>query len=162
MFRCVPVCSGDKWWYTYCTFAAVIQTFKIMATKIRKSVKTGKQNEVVKNYSEKPQNFKTYFYCSSDDSEKEWRKFQKIVRRRYPIKRRVRKFIKVLADDFQLKPQVVAFLEDSFRGYSPKMQISMFDTLHDYICYGDLITTGVAHVDRLIKEMLGKIFNNKI
>lgn len=134
---------------------------KIMATKIRNFSKNDNLFEAVKNHSEKPQDFKTRFYCCSDDPEKEWRKFQKIVRRRYPIKRRVRNFIKALEAEFQLEPQVVGFLEDCFRGYSPKMQICMFDTLHDYICYGDLITTGIAHVDRLVMEMLSKIYNNK-
>lgn len=132
-----------------------------MATRIRKAVKNGNKKEVVKNYSKKPQNFENYFYSSSNHPEVEWRIFQDYVHRRYPVMRRVRKFIKILADDFQLKPQVVAYLEDCFRGHSPKMQISMFDTLHDYICYGDLVVIGVAHVDRLIKEMLSKIYNNK-
>ena len=132
-----------------------------MTKKIRKSVNSGNKKEVVKNYSEKPQDFKTRFYCSSDNPEREWRNFQKNVRRRYPVKRRVRNFIKALADDFQLEPQVVAFLEDSFRGYSPKMQISMFDALRSYIYNGDLPTTGVAHVDNLIRDMLSKIYNNK-
>ena len=131
-----------------------------MAKESKKSVNSGNKKEVVKKYGEIPQNFEIYFCSSSDDPEEEWRKFQKYVRRRYPIMRRVRNFIKVLTDELQLEPQVVAFLVDCFRGYSPKMQISMFDTLHDYICYGDLITTGIAHVDRLVKEMLGKIYNN--
>ena len=133
-----------------------------MATRNRKSVNSGNKKKVVKHYTERPQNFKTRFYCSSDNPEEEWHKYQEWVWRRYPIVRRVRNFIKALADDFELKPQVVAYLEDCFRGYSPKMQISMFDTIHDYICYGDLITTGIAHVDRLVKEMLSKIYNNKI
>ena len=132
-----------------------------MATKIRKSVNTGNKKEVAKNYSKKAKNFETYFYCSSEVPQEEWRKFQKYVKRRYPIKKSVRNFIKALADDFQLKPQVVAYLEDSFRGFSLKMQLSMFCTIHDYICYNDLITTGVAHVDKLIRDMLRKIYNNK-
>lgn len=132
-----------------------------MTTKIRKSVKTGNKKEVVKNYSNKPQNFEVHFYCSSEIPQEEWRKFQKYVKRRYPIAKRVRNFIKALADDFQLKPQVVAYLEDCFRGFSLKMQLSMFCTIHDYICYNDLITTGVAHVDKLIRDMLRKIYNNK-
>ena len=131
-----------------------------MAKNNRKSVNSGNKKEVVKNYSVKPQNFETYFYSSSDDPEEEWRKFQKKIKRRYPIEKRVRNFIKALADNFELKPQVVANLEDCFRGYSPKMQISMFDTLHAYICYGDLVTTGVVHVDNLIRDMLRKIYNN--
>jgi hypothetical protein len=130
--------------------------------KRRKSAARGTKKKVVKIYSEIPQNFKTRFYCSSDNSEEEWHKYQEWVWRCYPIVRRVRNFIKALADDFELKPQVVAYLEDCFRGYSPKMQISMFDTLHEYICYNDLITTGVAHVDRLVREMLSKIYNNKV
>ena len=93
-----------------------------MTTKIRKSVKTGNKKEVVKNYSNKPQNFEVHFYCSSEIPQEEWRKFQKYVKRRYPIAKRVRNFIKALADDFQLKPQVVAYLEDCFRGFSLKMQ----------------------------------------
>jgi hypothetical protein len=129
--------------------------------KRRKSAARGNKKKVVKIYSEIPQNFKTRFYCSSDNPEEEWHKYQEWVWRRYPIVRRVRNFIKALADDFELKPQVVAYLEDCFRGYSPKMQISMFDTIHDYICYGDLITTGVAHVDKQVKEMLQRIYNNK-
>lgn len=133
-----------------------------MTTRNRKSVNSGNKKKVVKNYCEIPQNFKTRFYCSSDNPEKEWHKHQEWVWRRYPIVRRVRNFIKALSDDFELKPQVVAYLEDCFRGYSPKMQISMFDTIHDYICYGDLITTGIAHVDRLVREMLSKIYNNKV
>ena len=133
-----------------------------MEKKIKKSVNSGNKKKVVKIYSEIPQNFKTRFYCSSDNPEEEWHKYQEWVWRRYPIKRRVRNFIKLLEKEFQLKPQVVGFLEDCFRGYSPKMQISMFDTLHDYICYGDLITTGIGHVDRLVREMLSKIYNNKV
>ena len=129
--------------------------------KRRKSAARGNKKKVVKIYSEIPQNFKTRFYCSSDNPEEEWHKYQEWVWRRYPIVRRVRNFIKALADDFELKPQVVAYLEDCFRGYSPKMQISMFDTIHDYICYGDLITTGVVHVDKQVKEMLQRIYNNK-
>ena len=129
--------------------------------KRRKSAARGNKKKVVKIYSEIPQNFKTRFYCSSDNPEEEWHKYQEWVWRRYPIVRRVRNFIKALADDFELKPQVVAYLEDCFRGYSPKMQISMFDTIHDYICYGDLITTGVGHVDKQVKEMLQRIYNNK-
>ena len=128
--------------------------------KRRKSAARGNKKKVVKIYSEIPQNFKTRFYCSSDNPEEEWHKYQEWVWRRYPIVRRVRNFIKALADDFELKPQVVAYLEDCFRGYSPKMQISMFDTIHDYICYGDLITTGVAHVDKQVKEMLHRIYKN--
>ena len=133
-----------------------------MAKEFQKSVNSGNKKKVVKHYTERPQNFKTRFCCSSDNPDKEWRNFQKNVWRRYPIKRRVRNFIKALENEFQLEPQVVAYLEDCFRGYSPKMQISMFDTIHDYICYGDLITTGIGHVDRLVKEMLSKIYNNKI
>ena len=121
-----------------------------MAKKIRKSVNSGNKEKVVKHYSEKPGNFE-FYYGRCENPEKEWHKLQEWVWRRYPIVRRVRNFIKALADDFELKPQVVAYLEDCFRGYSPKMQISMFDTLHDYICYSDLITTGVAHVDRLVR-----------
>ena len=132
-----------------------------MATKNMKSVNSGNKKEVVKNYSKKPKNFETYFYSSSEIPQDEWRNFQKYVKRRYPIAKRVRNFIKALADDFQLKPQVVAYLEDCFRGYSIKMQLSMFSTIHDYICYNDLITTGVAHVDKLIRDMLRKIYNNK-
>lgn len=132
-----------------------------MAKKIRKSVNSGNKEKVVKHYSEKPGNFE-FYYGRCENPEKEWHKLQEWVWRRYPIVRRVRNFIKALADDFELKPQVVAYLEDCFRGYSPKMQISMFDTLHDYICYSDLITTGVAHVDRLVREMLSKIYNNKV
>ena len=132
-----------------------------MAKNNRKSVNSGNKKEVVKNYSKKPKNFETYFYCSSEIPQEEWRNFQKYVKRRYPITKRVRDFIKVLADDFQLEPQVVAFLKDCFRGYSPKMQISMFSTIHNYICYNDLITTGVTHVDKLIRIMLCKIYNNK-
>lgn len=126
-----------------------------------KSVNSGNKKEVVKNYSKKPKNFETYFYSSSEIPQDEWRNFQKYVKRRYPIAKRVRNFIKALADDFQLKPQVVAYLEDCFRGYSIKMQLSMFSTIHNYICYNDLITTGVAHVDKLIRDMLRKIYNNK-
>ena len=133
-----------------------------MATRNKQSVKSGSKKEVVKNYIQKPKNFEVYFYSSSESPEESWRNFQKYVRRRYPIKKRVRKFIKALADDFQLKPQVVASMEDGFRGYSPKMQLSMFSTLYDYICYGDLITTGVAHVDKQIKDMLHMIYNNKV
>ena len=132
-----------------------------MAKKIRKSVNSGNKEKVVKHYSEKPGNFE-FYYGRCENPEKEWHKLQEWVWRRYPIVRRVRNFIKALADDFELKPQVVAYLEDCFRGYSPKMQISMFDTLHEYICYNDLITTGVAHVDRLVREMLSKIYNNKV
>lgn len=132
-----------------------------MAKKTRKSVNSGNKKEVVKNYSKKPKNFETYFYSSSEIPQDEWRNFQKYVKRRYPIAKRVRNFIKALADDFQLKPQVVAYLEDCFRGYSIKMQLSMFSTIHDYICYNDLITTGVAHTDKLIRDMLRKIYNNK-
>ena len=132
-----------------------------MATKSRKPVNSGNKKEVVNNYSRKPQNFESHFYCSSEVPQEEWRKFQKYVKRRYPITKRVRNFIKALADDFQLKPQVVAYLEDCFRGYSIKMQLSMFSTIHDYICYNDLITTGVAHTDKLIRDMLRKIYNNK-
>ena len=133
-----------------------------MAKEFQKSVNSGNKKKVVKHYTERPQNFKTRFYCSSDNPDKEWRNFQKKVWRRYPIKRHVRSFIKLLEKEFQLEPQVVAYLEDCFRGYSPKMQISMFDTIHDYICYGDLITTGIGHVDRLVREMLSKIYNNKV
>lgn len=132
-----------------------------MAKKTRKSVNSGNKKEVVKNYSKKPKNFETYFYSSSEIPQDEWRNFQKYVKRRYPIAKRVRNFIKALADDFQLKPQVVAYLEDCFRGYSIKMQLSMFSTIHNYICYNDLITTGVAHTDKLIRDMLRKIYNNK-
>lgn len=132
-----------------------------MEKKTRKSVNSGNKKEVVKNYSKKPQNFEVYFYSSSEIPQEEWRNFQKYVKRRYPIARRVRNFIKALADDFQLKPQVVAYLEDCFRGFSIKMQLSMFSTLHDYICYNDLITTGVVHTDKLIRDMLRKIYNNK-
>lgn len=132
-----------------------------MASKNSKTVKSGSKKEVVKCYIQKPHNFENYFYSSFESPEEAWSRYQKYVRRRYPIKKRVRNFIKALADDFQLKPQVVAYLVDGFRGYSPKMQLSMFDTLHDYICYGDLITTGVAHVDKQVKEMLQRIFNNK-
>lgn len=132
-----------------------------MATKGKKSGNNGNKNEVVKNYSKKPQNFEFRFYCSSETPKEEWRKFKMYIKRRYPIAKRVRNFIKALADDFQLKPQVVAYLEDCFRGFSLKMQLSMFCTIHDYICYNDLITTGVAHVDKLIRDMLRKIYNNK-
>ena len=132
-----------------------------MAINNRKSVKIGKKKKVVKNYSKKPQNFETHFYCSSKIPQEEWRKFQKYVKRRYPIVKRVRNFIKALADDFLLKPQVVAYLEDCFRGYSPKMQLSMYCTIHNYICYNDLVTTGVDHTDKLIRDMLRKIYNNK-
>ena len=131
-----------------------------MATRNRKSVKGESKKEVVKCYIQKPHNFEVYF-GRSENPEKDWLDFQKYVIRRNPIKKRVRVFIKALADDFQLKPQVVAYLVDGFRGYSPKMQLSMFSTLHDYICYGDLITTGVAHVDKQVKEMLHRIYNNK-
>lgn len=131
-----------------------------MATKVRNFVKKDNLFEAVKNHSVKPQDFKTRFYCSSDD-EREWRKFQRNVRQRYPIARRVFNSIKALVDDLQLEPQVVEFMEDSFRGFSPKMQISMFDTLRVYICNGDLPTTGVAHADRLIRDMLSRIYNNK-
>ena len=137
------------------------KNFSNMAKKIRKSVNSGNKEKVVKHYSEKPGNFE-FYYGRCENPEKEWHKYQEWVWRRYPIVRRVRNFIKALADDFELKPQVVAYLEDCFRGYSPKMQISMFDTLHDYICYGDLITTGIGHVDRLVREMLSKIYNNKV
>ena len=132
-----------------------------MAKTFRKIGKNSNLIEAVKNHSVKPQDFKTRFFCSSDDSEKEWRKFQRYVKRRYPIKRRVLNSIQALADDLQLEPQVVEILEDSFRGYSPKMQISMFDTLRVYICNGDLPTTGISHADRLIRDMLSKIYNNK-
>lgn len=132
-----------------------------MATKNRKSVKGESKKEVVKCYIQKPHNFEVYF-GRSENPEKDWLDFQKYVIRRNPIKKRVRIFIKALADDFQLKPQVVAYLVDGFRGYSPKMQLSMFSTLHDYICYGDLITTGVSHVDKQIKDMLHMIYNNKV
>ena len=133
-----------------------------MAKEFQKSVNSGNKKKVVKHYTERPQNFKTRFYCSSDNPEEEWHKYQEWVWRRYPIKRRVRNFIKALENEFQLEPQVVAYLVDGFRGYSPKMQLSMFSTLHDYICYGDLITTGIGHVDRLVREMLSKIYNNKV
>ena len=133
-----------------------------MAKTITKSVNSGNKKEVVKNYSKKPKNFEVYFYSSSENPMVEWRNFQKHVKHRYPIAKRVRNFIKVLADDFQLKPQVVAFLEDCFRGFSIKMQLSMFSTIHNYICYNDLITTGVVHTDKLIRDMLCKIYNNKI
>ena len=133
-----------------------------MAKEFQKSVNSGNKRKVVKHYTERPQNFKTRFCCSSDNPDKEWRNFQKNVWRRYPIKRRVRNFIKALENEFQLEPQVVAYLVDGFRGYSPKMQLSMFSTLHDYICYGDLITTGVSHVDKQIKDMLHMIYNNKV
>ena len=133
-----------------------------MAKEFQKSVNSGNKKKVVKHYTERPQNFKTRFYCSSDNPEEEWHKYQEWVLRRYPIKRRVRNFIKALENEFQLEPQVVAYLEDCFRGYSPKMQLSMFTTLHDYIFYGDLITTGVAHVDKQIEDMLRMIYNNKI
>ncbi len=132
-----------------------------MATRNRKSVKGESKKEVVKCYIQKPHNFEVYF-GRSENPEKDWLDFQKYVIRRNPIKKRVRIFIKALADDFQLKPQVVAYLVDGFRGYSPKMQLSMFSTLYDYICYGDLITTGVSHVDKQIKDMLHMIYNNKV
>lgn len=132
-----------------------------MATRNRKSVKGESKKEVVKCYIQKPHNFEVYF-GRSENPEKDWLDFQKYVIRRNPIKKSVRSFIKALADDFQLKPQVVAYLVDGFRGYSPKMQLSMFSTLHDYICYGDLITTGVSHVDKQIKDMLHMIYNNKV
>ena len=131
-----------------------------MATRNRKSVKGESKKEVVKCYIQKPHNYEVCF-GRSENPEKDWLDFQKYVIRRNPIKKRVRIFIKALADDFKLKPQVVAYLVDGFRGYSPKMQLSMFSTLYDYICYGDLITTGVAHVDKQVKEMLHRIFNNK-
>lgn len=132
-----------------------------MAKNNRKSVNSGNKTKVVKHYTEKPVNFE-FYYGKCENPEDEWHMYQEWVWRRYPIKRRVRSFIKLLENEFQLKPQVVGFLEDCFRGYSPKMQISMFDTLHDYICYGDLITTGIAHVDHLVREMLSKIYNNKV
>ena len=131
-----------------------------MTTRNRKSVKGESKKEVVKCYIQKPRNFEVYF-GRSENPEKDWLDFQKYVMRRNPIKKSVRFFIKALADDFQLRPQVVAYLVDGFRGYSPKMQLSMFSTLHDYICYGDLITTGVSHVDKQVKEMLQRIYNNK-
>ncbi len=128
-----------------------------MAKKIRKSVNSGNKKKVVKHYSEKPENFEFYF-GRCENPEEEWHKYQEWVWRRYPIKRRVRNFIKALEDEFQLEPQVVGFLEDCFCGYCPKMQISMFSALHDYICYGDLIIIGIVHVDLLVKEMLDKIY----
>ncbi|MBR2205268.1 MAG: hypothetical protein IJ886_07915 [Prevotella sp.] len=131
-----------------------------MAKTFRKTGKNGNLFEAVKNHNVKPQDFKTRFYASSDDP-REWRKFQKNVRRRYPIARRVFNSIKILADDLQLEPQVVEFLEDCFRGFSTKMQVSMVDTLRVYICNGDLPTTGISHTDRLVKEMLSRIYNNK-
>ena len=97
----------------------------------KKTATRGSKKEVVKNYSKKPLNFETYFFSSSDDPEEEWRKFQKYVKRRHPIANRVSEFIKALANDFHLKPQVVGYLEDCFRGYSPEMQLSMFSTLHE-------------------------------
>ncbi len=132
-----------------------------MATKFRKIGENGNQIEAAKTYSVKAQDIKTRFYCSSDDLEREWRKFQRNVRRRNPIVRRILNSVRALADDLQLEPQVVEFLEDSFRGFSPKMQFSMFDTLRVYICNGDLPSTGVAHADRLVREMLSRIYNNK-
>ena len=103
----------------------------------------------------KPKNFHRYYYSSTESSEETWRNFQKHIRHHYPVAQEAQRLIKELEAD--LGPQGVAYWVDCFRGFTHKMQLSMFSSIHDYLCYGDLVTTGIVHVDELIKKMLHKL-----
>lgn len=120
-------------------------------TKSEKHVRLGRVCHQVL----KPENFHHYYYSSTESPEETWRKFQKHISHLYPIARKAQRLIKELEDN--LGPQGVAYWEDCFRGFTHKMQLSMFSSIHDYLCYGDLVTTGIVHVDELIKKMIHKL-----
>jgi hypothetical protein len=47
-------------------------------------------------------------------------------------------------------------LVDSLRGLSDSMQYTMCMRIMDYFLFGELLPTGVHHVDMMIKELIGK------
>ena len=47
-------------------------------------------------------------------------------------------------------------LVDSLRGLSFYMQYTMCMRIMDYFLFGELVPTGVKHVDEMIKELIGR------
>ena len=55
-----------------------------------------------------------------------------------------------------LDKQSIEYLYDSLRGLSFMMQQNMCIRIIDYFLFGEIVTTGVKHVDGMIKEIINK------
>lgn len=82
------------------------------------------------------------------------------------------------AEDFPLEENAKSFAEsvkglldkksqellvDSLRGLSYKMQFIMCLRIMDYFLFGEIIPTGVNHVDALVKELISRFpFDHKM
>ena len=49
------------------------------------------------------------------------------------------------------------FMEESYRGFSHKMQLVMCYRIYHYLGYGTYTSTGVKHVDELIEKIIQKM-----
>lgn len=49
------------------------------------------------------------------------------------------------------------FMEDSYRGLSPQMQLVMCHRFMTYLLHGDYSSTGVKHTDTLLGEIIEKL-----
>ena len=54
----------------------------------------------------------------------------------------------------------LAKLKDSFRGFSRHMQTVMAVRIIDFICFGELMPTGVKHVDFLLQDVLYTMYHD--
>jgi hypothetical protein len=49
------------------------------------------------------------------------------------------------------------FMEESFRGFSNKMQYVMIHKIYHYLMFGTYTSTGVNHADELIEKIIQKM-----
>lgn len=72
----------------------------------------------------------------------------------FPLEENAEGFVKALKR--VLDKESHELLEDSLRGLSFYMQYTMCMRIMDYFLLGELVPTGVKHVDAMIKELIGR------
>ena len=72
----------------------------------------------------------------------------------FPLEENAEGFVKALKR--VLDKESHELLEDSLRGLSFYMQYTMCMRIMDYFLLGELVPTGVKHVDAMIKELVGR------
>lgn len=72
----------------------------------------------------------------------------------FPLEENAEGFVKAFKK--VLDKESHELLVDSLRGLSFYMQYTMCMRIMDYFLFGELVPTGVKHVDEMIKELIGR------
>ena len=80
--------------------------------------------------------------------------FERTSANDFPLEVNAKGFVK--ACERFLDKESLELLVDSLRGLSDQMQYTMCMRIMDYFLFGEIVPTGVKHVDVMVKELIGK------